>query len=561
MRKTVYVLPIATLLLIAGLAPGVPAQDAPSLEEGALPAELLGGGDCVTVSSPVGDAWMAVVHGSAAQTVKSPVSIVSYWTRAIGAAEVYNATGGPLNLSRPILVRSLVVHRLTAIYEFNDSDGNGVADVSRSSLPIAPDQVIPREQVYKAVSLGQEWTRGPVDEKTSDENGTVVKIWSFNLSARNLGYTVVGNESSVNASPGDGALNALTLTVHLTAQVRRGEAEVPFFNVSVSAGAAGATARAAGKRTYNVTTLSARAKLDQLIEGWDIDPGNANPRLVVEFHTMAAHFLPPDSPPWLTGDFVSRHMGALERVSYTPEGGDEVVIDGSGELRPEYAGPDASEIPRRAGPRRVNISDSWQRLGELTWAADASRWANESSSAEGGEALLQVQGFRSLSLLTDRGVFRGLLMLGGMSYPGGWRVLHDPELGMDMGWYDIPEIGPPTNHPPKARISSPQEGSIFKAGQSVRLDASGSTDPDGDTLLYVWMEGTKMLGNETIVSRKFSEGRHRVSLTIHDGRGEFDSANVTFRVEGERRMGAGEAAVVGALSVAVAASALVRRRR
>jgi hypothetical protein len=41
------------------------------------------------------------------------------------------------------------------------------------------------------------------------------------------------------------------------------------------------------------------------------------------------------------------------------------------------------------------------------------------------------------------------------------------------------------NHPPVPALSHPQEVTV-KSGGSLRLDASGSTDPDGDSLSYLW---------------------------------------------------------------------------
>lgn len=43
------------------------------------------------------------------------------------------------------------------------------------------------------------------------------------------------------------------------------------------------------------------------------------------------------------------------------------------------------------------------------------------------------------------------------------------------------------NHPPRPALNHPSEFSV-KSGQTFRLDADGTTDPDGDSLVYLWTE-------------------------------------------------------------------------
>ena len=43
------------------------------------------------------------------------------------------------------------------------------------------------------------------------------------------------------------------------------------------------------------------------------------------------------------------------------------------------------------------------------------------------------------------------------------------------------------NHPPVAKVNHPEEFSV-KSGEWFRLDADGSTDPDGDSLSYFWFQ-------------------------------------------------------------------------
>ncbi|MEM2868849.1 MAG: PKD domain-containing protein [Thermoplasmata archaeon] len=528
------------------------SQELPLREEGSFPEAFLGGGDYVMLRSPSGNAWVAVVYGSGWRAAGGPVSVMASWARSVGAAELHDSRGRIINTSLPLCVRTLVIHRLIGIYEFNDTDGDGLANVSRSALPLTPDQILAREMVYKAVSLWQDWTRGPVTEETEELGGEVVKSLSFNLTATGLGYAAIGNGGVGNDSLGDGLLNSVRLSFRLRVWTDRVEGELPFFNLSLDVNGTGVEVRPAGARIYNGTVVHASLKASICIEGWDPEPLNANPRLVVEWRTIVGSTLSTSAPQWMTVDLARRALNSTERAGYSSGAGVEVAADALSQLIPEAAPPDPAEVPSRAEARRVELACGRERVGNVTWASVAGVWASEGSEGSQDSAFVQIHGFRGFSAGTDRGLYTGLMVLGGVSYPCGWRVEHDPELGLEESWYEIPELGPPPNHAPTAMITSPPQGKVFKEGDVVRLDASGSFDPDGDRLFFIWMEGTRLVGNDTIVSRKFGPGTHRVSLTVHDGRGGFDSANVTFKVEKRETPGFGAGvALVTAMAAVV----------
>lgn len=52
---------------------------------------------------------------------------------------------------------------------------------------------------------------------------------------------------------------------------------------------------------------------------------------------------------------------------------------------------------------------------------------------------------------------------------------------------------------------------------SVVLDASGSSDPDGDALQFTWVANGNVLATAPIVTNRFSTGTHTVSLQVSDG--------------------------------------------
>ena len=551
------------LMVTAGLAGLCAGDDTTVREDGSFPKDFLGGGDYVMAKAPSGDSWIAVVYGTANQTVKSPITIVAMWNRTLAGAERHDSDGKLLNRSMPVNVRSILVHQYEALIEFNDTNGDGIGNIVRSPQPVAAGELIAREPVYKAVSLRQAWTRDTVQESNSMENGTLTKTFSFNLTASDLDYIVLGNKSLVNASPGDGKLNRLTFGFHLKVFITRGVVSVPFYNMTwIESYPYKYNLTRLPDRTYNVTTYSARVKTDHTIEGWDFDPQNSNPRIILESGTrlgMSGYM--PDSEGASTAHLRTVLKGGGS-INYTSEVGKPVSADSSaGTLKPDTGPADANETPFKTGANELSLDDGWQKCGMFQWTSEVGTQENDTAVPATGKVFYEVQGARTFTLVTDRGYYFGVLLLGGLSYPGAWRIVHDPELGVDMGSVDIPYFGPPENHAPLACIISPKEGKEFKTTDNVRLDGTSCSDADNDTLSFGWTEGIQNLGNSTIISRKFGEGKHRVSLTIHDGHGGYDTATVNFTVKKESTPGFETAAAASAFLAAAVLAAVFRRRR
>jgi hypothetical protein len=66
-----------------------------------------------------------------------------------------------------------------------------------------------------------------------------------------------------------------------------------------------------------------------------------------------------------------------------------------------------------------------------------------------------------------------------------WREAYQNDFAARMDWCVQPYAG--ANHPPVVRLQSPPEVKV-PVGGSVKLDASGSTDPDGHPLRYRWFQ-------------------------------------------------------------------------
>lgn len=123
----------------------------------------------------------------------------------------------------------------------------------------------------------------------------------------------------------------------------------------------------------------------------------------------------------------------------------------------------------------------------------------------------------------------------------GFRVVYqtDQEDNLDIGIYEF-QVDTQDNDPPTADAGPDQVVACSgAAGASVTLDGSGSSDPDGDSLIYGWSgpfaEGGGQIGGiAPIVSLPM--GVHTVDLVVNDG--DLDSApdtvsiTVAMQVEG-----------------------------
>ena len=76
------------------------------------------------------------------------------------------------------------------------------------------------------------------------------------------------------------------------------------------------------------------------------------------------------------------------------------------------------------------------------------------------------------------------------------------------------------NRPPVVLLSSPGEGDIFGTGKKILLDASNSTDPDGDILSFRWESDISgLLGTAARSFVVLAPGDHLIMLAVDDGMG------------------------------------------
>jgi len=90
---------------------------------------------------------------------------------------------------------------------------------------------------------------------------------------------------------------------------------------------------------------------------------------------------------------------------------------------------------------------------------------------------------------------------------------------------------------PVARITKPLSwmgGTIYKNTIPIEFDASGSYDPDGEPLEYIWASDndTSFKGAQRQFTSYLKKGRHNISLNVSDPTGRYSISNVIIDVEG-----------------------------
>lgn len=73
------------------------------------------------------------------------------------------------------------------------------------------------------------------------------------------------------------------------------------------------------------------------------------------------------------------------------------------------------------------------------------------------------------------------------------------------------------NTPPRIEVISPLDGLSYSAQDEILFDATRSEDPDGDELIFTWMDGNKWMSSDASFQEKLSAGPHTIKLEVSDG--------------------------------------------
>ena len=412
----VAVLGVAALMLLTVFALPSPAAAKTTLSDQLTTetgqTDYFGGGDHFFVKFG-SDAAFGIVWGT--QDHPNDIYFVTVMARYLGFADLYDRQGDLIQANHTIKIYTAYAVKLDDILEYNDSNGNGQIYYLRGY-----DQDTGQfsnyysfEQIYKRVDLSTAWNQSAVQ---STENGGL-RTWTFSLTATNLTYVAMDGAANV----GDGVLNNVSLTFHLTADTEH------FDNLTLPQYSVTMTNKILGMRLFygmqqtgehrvtgNVTTYD--VKWDSSIAGWDFDPANAHPTLLVEFETIVGNYIPPG----VTGLMAMMQYQLMVRAM--GEDGTLNCQAGSSGTQ-NYNGSEGWMGAMNMGLRspRLTFGGDWTKIGRLDWVTNVTVDGNVTQAHAQITAALPLVGIG----LGGR-TFIGFAALGGISYPGGQLIVHDP---------------------------------------------------------------------------------------------------------------------------------------
>ena len=390
-----------------------------STEKG--PVSGFGGGNHYFIRFGTNETGMDSVFGVVWGTSEHPnwIHIVMVQARYLGAGDVYDENGKLVAAKHPIKVYTYCGITLRCILEFNDTDGDGLCDYVRGQLG-DEQNLTEHETVYnKRVSLRTAWTASNVTTEFNESSKE--KSWTFNLTAENLPYRKLRPLQPIDEGAVDQTLERVTFTFHLRARYDEVEnVSVPHYNITIGRDALHRYEIKSVHREENLTANGKAAryhvKWDQEIVGWDYNPKNENRALIMEFTANVGNFIPRGTAEWIRENILSK-LGERDRATYVTDAGEKTSTEND-PIPPR---------PRLLRANRIDFGGNWSKIGRLTWVSNV--------TVDGVEKEMHAQiqnGFAYQIAGMGGRVFRGFAVLGGLTYPGGEYIAHDPDVSGEM---------------------------------------------------------------------------------------------------------------------------------
>ncbi len=376
----------------------------------------LGGGSYFFVRFGT-DAAFGIVWGT--DTVENNVYFVAIKARYLGVAQVYDSDGDLVVGNHTVKIYTMYAVKLESMLEFNDTNDNSLLQYHRvyQNYNFTGDYVS-AEPLYKKVDLKTSWDSSPAQYAETEDDRT----WSFDLTANDLPYEPLQNYTG---PTGDDKLNNLTLTFHLTASmIQVDNASLPQWRITVQKGPMGNMmmfydAQRLEDIQVSGKMLAYNVKWDQTIEGWDYDATNGNPMLLMEFGALVGNFVPVGAATWM-------HMNMVRQMN---EYGYMVANEGtSSEIQMTEQTGTLSQV-RTTTQNRLTFGGESTRIGRFEWVSNV--------TVDGNQEQLHVQLMAGMPVWAYGNVggvprlFAGFAVLGGVVYPGGEMIVHDPTVSAE----------------------------------------------------------------------------------------------------------------------------------
>jgi hypothetical protein len=425
--------------------------------------DALGGGDIIFFRTGDSDSQ------------PNDITILSYYTRYIGAGNIYDEKGALIGRNEPIMVKTIFKQTFSTLIEYQDSNLDGLFNKAEK-----PDEnnVIRHEPVYKAVSLKTAWHKSEINKQIFDDN---VMEFSFDLTAKELPYRILGDPEMIDTR---GKLDLVKFTFHVYMKKDAVTKEdIPVYRIDVETGEDEKiidvkNAEKEDERDYKGTRISTKVKYDYLINGWNYDSTNTNPMLYLDMDISLLRAGDGRIAMWMQERELEDAMRYKERCQYrdkddvdrefyleeSEEGGeyqyveDEYVEDEmdrkhmeeeemrkgthsrSGMMEDEppgdLEGEDALtlkdfEDPELIKDNQLRFADDLYKLGGFSWLNNV--------TADGKDVLIkfQIQNVGWIKKFIDGKYFVGMFIKGGFNLPGASKIYHDPTFAADMYELDI----------------------------------------------------------------------------------------------------------------------------
>lgn len=368
------------------------------------PTNRLGGGAWTGVLA--GDANFGVLYGTSADPNR--VVIFAEYTRYLGGATIVNEQGQQLSV-RGIPVRTVMAQSLDRFIEFRKVTTNDTVDLFSTN---GTSNTFTYNVPIKALNLRTgAWN---VTNVTDELVGSTYYV-NFTVSAHDLAYTWVNPFVPGAIGTGDGKLDLVQFTFHLTVDVVNKTLEVPWYQVTVTDSTPREVTNVTflGDRTVSGPSIQMGAKYDHVIDGWDFATpvlGNATEKLALETFLIFGNFFPDR-----TVDLIHQAY-AEERADNGTDTPTSTIADN------ETLG---SPVPKIYTWSKITFDDQFTRIGEFRWTTDVT------VDGQPAQMLFQVQGASRVALTNGESWFFGFMVHGAFIYPAGSTIVHDPAMSAE----------------------------------------------------------------------------------------------------------------------------------